>query len=195
MRSFLRLSWYGFLILFALWLLALGAVIAWGSRDRARRSDAIVVLGAAQYDGRPSPVFRARLDHAVELYLNGTAQMLVVTGGRAPGDRLSEADVARAYAVRSGVPDTAILSEGMGHDTLSSLRNATEVMREHGLERALFVSDRTHMLRVLRIASDLGLTAYASPARNSPVDQDERARLEAIARELAALSVYLLLGR
>ncbi len=163
--------------------------------DRHHVVDAIVVLGAAQYDGRPSPVFRARLDHAVELYLNGTAPVLVVTGGRAEGDRVSEADVARAYAVRSGVPEAAILSEGTGHDTLSSLRNATAVMRDHGLGRALFVSDRTHMLRVLRIATDLGVTAYGSPARNSPVDLDDRARTEAILRELAALSVYLILGR
>ena len=182
----------------ALLLAAFGVVrvLQVGERDdRHHVVDAIVVLGAAQYDGRPSPVFRARLDHAVELYLNGTAPVLVVTGGRAEGDRVSEAEVGRAYAVRSGVPDAAILSERTGHDTLSSLRNAAAVMRDHGLQRALFVSDRTHMLRVLRIATDLGVTAYSSPARNSPVDRDERARTEAIARELAALSVYLLLGR
>ena len=171
-------------------------VVQVGERDeRGYVVDAIVVLGAAQYDGRPSPVLRARLDHAVELYLNGTAPILLMTGGRAPGDRLSEADVARRYAVRSGVPESAVLSEETGHDTLSSLRNAAAVLRQQGLQRALFVSDRTHMLRVLRIATDLGITAYGSPTRTSPVDRDDVARAEAVVRELAALAVYLLLGR
>jgi uncharacterized SAM-binding protein YcdF (DUF218 family) len=171
-------------------------VLQVGERDeRGHVVDAIVVLGAAHYDGRPSPVFRARLDHAVELYLNGTAPILVVTGGRAPGDRIAEAEVAHRYAVRSGVPETAILSEQEGHDTLSSLRNAAALMRRNGIERALFVSDRTHMLRVLRIASDLGITAYGSPTRTSPVDRDDRARAEAVMRELAALAAYLALGR
>jgi uncharacterized SAM-binding protein YcdF (DUF218 family) len=179
-------------------LAAFGAmrVMQVGERDeRAHVVDAIVVLGAAQYDGRPSPVLQARLDHAVELYLNGTAPVLLVTGGQAAGDSIAEATVARQYAIRRGVPAGAILSEETGHDTLSSLRNAAVVMRDHGIQRALFVSDRTHMLRVLRIASDLGITAYGSPTRTSPVDLDERARTEAVVRELAALAVYLLLGR
>ena len=191
-----RLTAAGLVALVLLGAFGAMRVLQVGERDdRGHVVDAIVVLGAAHYDGRPSPVFRARLDHAVELYLNGTAPVLVVTGGQAPGDRIAEAQVGQRYSVRNGVPESAILSEQNGHDTLSSLRNVAALMRERGIERALFVSDRTHMLRVLRIASDLGITAYGSPTRTSPVDRDGRARAEAVARELAAITVYLLLGR
>jgi uncharacterized SAM-binding protein YcdF (DUF218 family) len=163
--------------------------------EQGRPVDAIVVLGAAQYDGRPSPLFRSRLDHAVGLYLNGVAPYLVLTGGQAAGDRISEAEVALAYAEDRGVPSGRILVERTGLDTLESLRNVAGLMRERGLGSALFVSDRTHMLRVLRIAEDLGLETYGSPTRSSPVDEDPRARLGAILHELSALAAYHFLGR
>ncbi|MGZ3585839.1 MAG: YdcF family protein [Candidatus Limnocylindrales bacterium] len=152
--------------------------------------DAIVVLGAAQYNGVPSPVFRARLDHAVDLYLQGGTQYLVVTGGRMPGDRYTEAEAARAYAVAHGVPAQAILAENSGRDTYDSLRNVVGVFREHGLTRGLFVSDRLHMLRVLRMAQDLGLTAFGSPTPTSPVDDAPSLQLDAMIHELGALALY-----
>lgn len=163
--------------------------------EQGRPVDAIVVLGAAQYDGRPSPVFRARLDHAVGLYLSGVAPLLVVTGGKQPGDRISEAEVARAYALQREVPTDRILVERTGHDTLASLRNVARLLEARGLRTALFVSDRTHMLRVLRIGEDLGLETYGSPTRASPVDRDPSARLVAVLHELGALAAYHFLGR
>ena len=163
--------------------------------ERGRPVDAIVVLGAAHYGTQPSAVFAARLDHAVELYLAGAAPTLIVTGGRAEGDATSEADVARAYAERHGVPGDAILDEDTSRDTVESLRNVAAVMRAHGLRSALFVSDRTHMLRVLRIASDLGLAAYGSPTATSPSDRDVWPRLDATIHELGALALYLTTGR
>jgi uncharacterized SAM-binding protein YcdF (DUF218 family) len=167
-----------------------------GQRDESgQQVDAVVVLGAAQYDGRPSPIFEARLDHAVSLILNRTAPYLVVTGGRAPGDRLSEADVARQYAVDHGVPEESILAEGTGTDTLTSLRNVKEVFDRQGFRRGLFVSDRTHMLRVLLIADDLGMEAYGSPTRSSPVDRDPLATVDAVVHEVVGLAVYLVTAR
>jgi uncharacterized SAM-binding protein YcdF (DUF218 family) len=167
-----------------------------GQRDeRGQPVDAVVVLGAAQYSGRPSPVFQARIDHGVELVLNGVAPYLVVTGGRGQGDRLSEAEVARSYAIEQGVPPERILSEETGHDTLASLRNARAVLDRLGLRRAVFVSDRTHMLRIQVIARDLGFEAFSSPTRSSPVDRDRFATLDAIGHELLGLWVYLLTGR
>lgn len=163
--------------------------------ERGRPADAIVVLGAAHYGAMPSPVFAARLDHAVELWLEGVAPYLIVTGGAAEGDTLAEADVARDYAQDHGVPADAILAERTGRDTAQSLRNVAAIMHARGLRSALFVSDRTHMLRVLRIAVDLGIRAYGSPTATSPVDHDPAAWAQATLHELGALALYLTTGR
>ena len=165
-----------------------------GDRDERRPVDAIVVLGAAQYDGRPSPVFRARLEHAVALYDEGLARWFVVTGGKADGDRTTEAAAARRFAMDRGVPAEAILVEDQGRTTLESLRSVGTIMREHGLEDAVFVSDRTHMYRVLRMAADQGIVAWGSPTATSPIDRDTMRHLRATVHELAALGYYLLTG-
>jgi len=165
-----------------------------GEQDEQRPVDAIVVLGAAQYDGRPTRVFAARLDHAVELWHAGLARSFVVTGGKLPRDRTTEAAVARQYAIDRDVPAEAIFGEDEAHNTLESLRSVAAMMRERGLRSALFVSDPTHMLRVLRIASDLGIEAYGSPTRTSPVEGDPQLRAIATVHELGALAVYFLTG-
>ena len=161
-----------------------------GGRDERRAADAIVILGAAQYDGRPSPVFEARLAHAVDLYEAGVAPILVVTGGKAEGDRTTEAAAARAYALARGVPETAILSEDQGRTTLESLENVRDLFRGRGLSSAVFVSDRTHMLRVLRIATDQGIEAWGSPRPAQPDRRRSRRRVEALLHELGALAAY-----
>lgn len=165
-----------------------------GDRDERRAVDAIVVLGAAQYDGTPSPVFRARLEHAVALFHEGHADVLVVTGGKAEGDRTTEAAAARQFAIDHDVPAAAILVEDKGRTTLESLRTVGAMLRESRSTSALFVSDRAHMLRVLRIARDEGLVAYGSPTTTSPTDASFAHRLEATTHELAALAVYFLAG-
>jgi uncharacterized SAM-binding protein YcdF (DUF218 family) len=165
-----------------------------GEIDDERPADAIVVLGAAQYDGRPSPVFRARLDHAIALFQAGVAPHLVVTGGKQPGDRTTEAAVARRYAIDHGVPSDAIFGEDEARNTLESLHAVRREMHDRGLQSAVFVSDPTHMLRVIRIATDLGLEAYSSPTRTSPVQVDLVGRIRATVHELGALAVYLVTG-
>ena len=105
------------LAIVALWAASMAAVLFFSSIDQARPAESIVVLGAAQYDGRPSPVLRARLDHGIELYNHGMGRVLVLTGGRGYGDTTTEADVGRAYARKHGVPDTAILLENTGRTT------------------------------------------------------------------------------
>jgi uncharacterized SAM-binding protein YcdF (DUF218 family) len=160
------------------------------SRDDARPAGAIVVLGAAQYDGRPSPVFEARLDHAVGLFEEGYAPLLVVTGGKQPGDRVTEAETARRYALDRGIPEDAIVLEDQGRTTLESLEAVAALLDRRGIHDALFVSDPTHMLRVLRIATDAGLTAWGSPTRTSPIEADLGRRLDATAHELGALALY-----
>lgn len=179
------------LVAFALAMVA-GAWTTWriwdtGNRDERTAADAIVVLGAAQYNGRPSSILRARLDHGIALFEAGVAPYFVVTGGKAEGDRTTEAASARAYALSRGVPIEAILVEDQGRTTRESLRGVADVLRANDLRHVVFVSDRTHMLRVLRIAADEGIVAYGSPTTTSPTDATLGNRLEATAREIAAL--------
>jgi vancomycin permeability regulator SanA len=166
-----------------------------GYTDEARPADAIVVLGAAQYDGTPSPVFRARIDHAVDLWKSGLAPWFVVTGGSAVGDRTTEAAAARAYAVSQGVPESAIIGESRGTTTLTSLLGLRDLFAEHDIRSAVFVSDRGHMLRVIRMAGDLGIEAFGSPTEESPSDATLVARARATLHELGALGWYLIVGR
>ena len=153
-----------------------------------------MVLGAAQYDGRPSPVFEARLEHAVELWHAGLAQAFVVTGGKLDGDRTTEAAVARRYAIEHGVPESAIFGENEAHNTLTSLKAVAGELADREMRSAIFVSDPTHMLRVLKIADDLGIEAYGSPTPSSPVQADPLRRVQATIHELGALAVYFLSG-
>ena len=166
-----------------------------GTLDETRPVDAIVVMGAAQYDGRPSPVLASRLDHGIQLFEAGVAPVFIVTGGRREGDRTTEAAVARAYAVARGVPDAAILDEDHGRSTLESLEAVAGILRAHGMRSALFVSDRSHMLRVVRMGKDLKIQAYGSPTTTSPTDAALGTRVDATLHELGALAFYGLLGR
>jgi uncharacterized SAM-binding protein YcdF (DUF218 family) len=165
-----------------------------GGTDERRPADAIIVLGAAQYDGTPSPVFKARLEHAVALWNQGLATHFVVTGGNLPGDRTTEAAVAREYAIAHGVPAAAIFGEDQAHNTLTSLTAVAGQMRDRGLRSAVIVSDPTHMLRALRIAGDLGIQAWGSPTTTSPVAADPLRAAQATLHELGALGVYFLSG-
>lgn len=192
--ALVRLTLVGLAAVTTLGAYAAARVIQQGDRDEALPVDAIVVLGAAQYNGRASPVFEARLQHAVGLYARGIAPLFVVTGGKAEGDRTTEAAVAREYAERNDVPPEAIVGEDRGRNTLESLQAVAALLRDHNAQTAVFVSDRTHMLRVLRIAKDLGIEAYGSPTSTSPVDEDDGRRVRALVHELGALAAYFVTG-
>lgn len=165
-----------------------------GKLDERRSVDAIVVLGAAQLNGRPSDVFKARLEHAVALWDAGYADWFVVTGGKLPNDNTTEAEVARGWAIAHGVPPNRILAENEGRTTLESLEAVRTIFREGDLRTGLFVSDETHMLRVLRMAEDLGIEAFSSPTRTSPSDRDDSRRRRALLHEIAGLAVYYVGG-
>ncbi len=156
-------------------------------RDGARRAEAIVVLGAAQYDGRPSPVLQNRLDHALDLYERGLAPMVVVTGGRQEGDRYTEATAGYNYLRSAGVPDEAIRKEVQGHTTYESLAAVARFLRTEGIDDVILVSGPSHTKRLSGIASDVGLTAAISPSSGSP---DGRSLL----RETLAVSAGRLVG-
>ena len=142
-----------------------------GRSDQARQVDAIVVMGAAQYDGRPSPQLAARLDHVAVLWPEGLAPLVVVTGGNQPGDRFTEADASAAYLIERGVPDSAILREDRGSTSYESLQRAKALLDERsvGPHSVLVVTDPYHTLRSKLIAEEVGLTAYGSPTPTSVV--------------------------
>lgn len=176
MRALGRLIASIVLAIIALWAASMAAVLLFSWMDQARPADSIVVLGAAQYDGRPSPVLRARLDHGISLWNNGMGKVLVLTGGRGAGDTTSEADVGRSYARKRGVPDTAILLENKGRTTRESMLGVAELLERRGIKTAILVSDPFHMLRLSIIGRRFGLTPYTSPTRTSPISPNREKR-------------------
>jgi uncharacterized SAM-binding protein YcdF (DUF218 family) len=158
------------------WLGWMGAVLLWSTLDQARPAESIVVLGAAQYDGHPSPVLRARLDHAVDLWNRHMAQIVILTGGRGPGDTTSEAAVGRSYVKRHGVPDAAILLENEGRTTRASLIAVSRMLSSRGMKTAILVSDPFHMLRLWILSRRFGFTPYTSPTRTSPISPNREER-------------------
>jgi uncharacterized SAM-binding protein YcdF (DUF218 family) len=179
----------------ALWLSSLGLVMLAGAVPNERSADAILVLGAAQYNGRPSPVLRARLDHALDLYDRGLATRLIFTGGVGTGDTLSEAEVSRRYAVRHGVADTLILVERQGVTSAQSVGAAAALMRAHNLETALVVSDSYHMLRLELLVRRSGIRPYRAPAAGAPIDEATRStRWRYLLRESVLFPATAVLG-
>jgi uncharacterized SAM-binding protein YcdF (DUF218 family) len=168
---------------FALWIASATAVLIWSSRDEAQPAQAIVVLGAAQYAGKPSPVLRARLDHALDLWNRHLASLLILTGGTGSGDTTSEAAVGRNYARKHDVPDSAILVENEGRTTSESMRAVAGMLEVRGLQTALLVSDPFHMLRLRILARRFGFTPYTSPTQTSPISPNREERWKYIFSE------------
>ena len=178
----------------ALWATSLVLVLYAGARPTPRRSDVIMVLGAAQYNGRPSPVFRARLDHALLLYREGYAERLIFTGGVGVGDTLSEGEVGRRYALAQGVPESAVLVERQGVTSAESMGAAAALMHANGLRSALIVSDSYHMLRLEVLGRRAGIRTHRAPVRDAPIDRDRRSRWRYLLREIVLFPATALLG-
>ena len=163
-----------------------------GRTESSRSADVIVVLGAAQYDGRPSPQFTARLDHVVALWSDGRARLVVVSGGKQPGDRFTEAESAQRYLVERGIPADAILAEAVGRTTVESLRGVRDVVEQAGARDVLLVSDPYHMLRAALSARELGMTVHVSATRTGVTRGVDAGRRNA--REALGVMVGRLVG-
>jgi vancomycin permeability regulator SanA len=186
-------------LLVGLILVGASAITVWRAAhtddaSRVDHVDVIMVLGAAEYDGTPSPVFRGRLDHAVLLWQQGRADRVMVLGSNQPGDVTTEAEAGREYLISQGVPADSVTASPVGHTTLESLEAAAGYMRRNGLQSAFLVSDPWHNARVKRMASDLGIEGYASATWTSAA-RSEETRFGGYARETLAYLYYRIFGR
>jgi uncharacterized SAM-binding protein YcdF (DUF218 family) len=187
----------GILIAVVLYFAVTTALVAvWMDKDEHPKVDAIDVLGAAQYDGRPSAIYAARLEHAVDLYRDGVAPVIVFTGGNEPGDRFTEGGSGARWAVEHGIPEDATLKEETSRTTYENLAGAKKVLDLHlkkrDRPRIVVVSDPFHMFRAMKQADDLGFVAYPSPTRTSPISASHVSLTIAVLREDLALGGYLI---
>src|SRR5215510_1586544 len=165
--------WKKWLLWFLVFVPATFAVVLYwriveqSGKDEARPADAIVVFGAAQYDGRPSPVYKARLDHAAQLYHRGLAPMVIITGGSGNDPRFSEGVVGREYLKTLGIPDSQLIAETQSPDTAESARRVATIMYVNGMRTCLAVSDSYHIFRIKKMLARQGITAYGAPRPNS----------------------------
>jgi uncharacterized SAM-binding protein YcdF (DUF218 family) len=186
-----------FAVVLAFFLLVTSTALAiwWTARQDSRpASDAIVVLGSAQYNGVPSSIFEARLEHALALYEDGVAPVIVTVGGKADGDQFAEAEAGRDYLAQAGVPSEALLAVPVGVDTLESIRAVATTYDEQGWTTAVLVSDPWHAMRAERMAEDEGIEADSSPTRQGPAVQTRATQFRYILRETAAYLLYRATG-
>jgi uncharacterized SAM-binding protein YcdF (DUF218 family) len=183
-------------VLAALLLVASTALAIWWTarQDSRPTADAIVVLGSAQYNGVPSSIFEARLEHALALWEEGVAPVVVTVGGKAAGDEFTEAEAGRAYLVDAGVPEESLLAVPEGVDTLESMRAVGAAYGERGWSSAVLVTDPWHAMRAERMAEDAGVGAESSPTRQGPAVQTRATQFRYILRETAAYLLYRVTG-
>jgi uncharacterized SAM-binding protein YcdF (DUF218 family) len=191
------------LLLLVGWLASGVGVLVWSHRDdaagdaRNTAADAIVVLGAAQYEGRPSPVLKARLDHAIDLHRRRLAPVLVVTGGRGYGDTTTEAAVSQRYATKRGVSPDAILLEDQGRTTSESMRAVSGMLETSSASprRVILVSDPFHMLRLAVLARRFSLDPATSPTRTSPISANRAEAFKYVLSESVKVPLAFILER
>jgi uncharacterized SAM-binding protein YcdF (DUF218 family) len=170
----------------------LGAIYVQARSDQTRPVDAIIVLGAAQYNGRPSPILEARLDEALAAYEEGVAPIIVVTGGRQIGDQFTEAEASRDYLVDHGVPEGSILLENDAHNSWQSMQGASALLKDRGISRVLLVSDGFHLFRLKLMAKELNLEAFGRPATSSPIKRNSSREFSYAVREAGGVVAHLL---
>jgi uncharacterized SAM-binding protein YcdF (DUF218 family) len=180
---------------FVLLVVSTALAIWWTARQDSRPgSDAIVVLGSAQYNGVPSSIFEARLEHALALYEADVAPVIVTVGGKKTGDQFTEAEAGRDYLADAGVPSDALLAVPGGVDTLESMKLVASTFRDRGWTTAVLVTDPWHAMRAERMADDSGIEASSSPTRQGPAVQTRTTQFKYILRETAAYLLYRATG-
>jgi uncharacterized SAM-binding protein YcdF (DUF218 family) len=191
---FARLVYAAAILLMAIWASFVIAIVDAGRRDQAAPADAIIVLGAAQYEGRPSPVLKARLDHAASLWNRGLAPRMIVTGGRGVGDTTSEAAVGRRYLAQRGIPADSISMDTEGLTTSQSMVAARQLLGTKSYPSVLIVSDPFHMLRLAILARRLHMIPLLSPTRTSPISTRPVQQLKYVMAESIKAPYAIMVG-
>jgi uncharacterized SAM-binding protein YcdF (DUF218 family) len=191
---FARLVYAAAILLMAIWASFVIAIVDAGRQDQAAPADAIIVLGAAQYEGRPSPVLKARLDHAASLWNRGLAPRMIVTGGRGVGDTTSEAAVGRRYLAQRGIPADSISMDTEGLTTSQSMVAARQLLGTKSYPSVLIVSDPFHMLRLAILARRLHMIPLLSPTRTSPISTRPVQQLKYVMAESITAPYAIMVG-
>lgn len=186
-----NLVWLFLLVILGYFAVVYLKVVGQSNKDESRNADAIVVFGAAEYVGRPSPVFKARLDHAAELYRKGLAPVVITTGGAGADPKFSEGAVGREYLKSLGIPDDHLIAETQSDDTAESARRVSAIMHTNDMRTCLAVSDGYHIFRIKQMLAREGVTAYGAPRPNSK-PQSFGKRNEAVLHEIASYTLWLL---
>ncbi len=174
------------------YILILYGLIRWtASTEDVQPADIIVVFGAAQYNGRPSPVFKARLDQTASLFKSSYAKKIMTTGGHGLDARFTEAQVGKDYLIKQKIPPDSIFTEPSASTTLGTIKRVLEFLRREHLDRVIAVSDGFNLFRTKQIFLDNPITVYASPAKHSPIESRLKSRLWASLREVFVYTIYL----
>ena len=181
-RWWLRALILAFLAVAAFFAITAIQIVHTASSQELHPADAIVVFGAAEYSGRPSPVLRARLDHAFDLYEKHLAPVVITTGGAAADPNFSEGGVGNSYLHRRGIPENALIAETQGSDTAESAQRVAVIMRANGLHSCIAVSDAYHVFRIRKLLEHEGMQVYVAP-RTDSTPHTAWARAEAVMRE------------
>lgn len=189
MKKVLKLLGVFLLTFILIWLLLVVRIYLNSLSNDKDKVDTIVVLGASQWNGRPSPALKARLDHALSIYNNGYAEYIVLTGGIAEGDTISESRVGKNYLVKKGVPETRMFIEEEGRTTIESLRNTSKILKKNELQRIMFVSHGYHIYRVKKIAKDFNIQNISASAVEI---KDSQKKFKLILRESFIYMFYLI---
>lgn len=168
------------------------AIRAEAAQDQTRPVDAVVVFGAAQYNGRPSPVFKARLDHAFDLEERHLAPLLITTGGSGGDPQFTEGEVGRDYLIQRGVATAKILAETQSETTYQSVQAVAKILARRGAKTCIAVSDGFHLYRIKRMFASAGVTAYGSPVPQSPIEADPIQRPLHSLREAVVTTLWYL---
>lgn len=191
-RKFLkRLLLFGLLVSVGYAAIVYFRIVRQSGKDESRNADAIVVFGAAEYVGRPSPVFKARLDHAADLYRRGLAPVVITTGGAGADPKFTEGAVGREYLKSLGIPDDHLIAETQSADTAESARRVSTIMHTNHMNSCLAVSDGYHIFRIKQMLAREGVTAYGAPRPNSK-PQSFGKRNEAVFHEIASYTLWLM---
>jgi len=180
------------LIIFLSWISFLAKIYYYSDIDNRKKADSILVLGASQWNGEPSPVFKSRLDHAYGLYRDGYADSIILTGGTGKGEEISEAAAGKKYLVKKGIDGFKIFMEEKGRTSWQSLNEADKILKEHNFKSVILVSDGFHVMRLKKMTEDLGINSYGSPVKNGPVNNNWRALFKYVVRESVVYVLYLL---